>query len=179
MWLEKYISNIFASSPAKEEQREAWDMASWNSGALEITYQVLGWTAFSCWSISFYPQVILNFRRQRFILISPTTCFHFCFIIFFTTDLTKIKFSFFFRLVGFVSVVGLNFDFVLLNLIKHSSYLIYNASMYFSKAVQQQYFEEYGYGEVTSMLWSNLFNMLSMLTNSTTLILCHSVYLSS
>ncbi|KAM1014993.1 hypothetical protein ACFX13_045578 [Malus domestica] len=81
-------------------------MASWNSTPLEITYEVLGWTAFVSWSISFYPQVILNFRRK--------------------------------------SVVGLNFDFVVLNLTKHSSYLIYNASLYFSSAVQKQYFKKYG-----------------------------------
>ncbi|KAB1211747.1 hypothetical protein CJ030_MR6G007985 [Morella rubra] len=85
-------------------------MASWNSIPLEITYQVLGWTAFLSWSISFYPQVILNFRRK--------------------------------------SVVGLNFDFVLLNLTKHSSYLIYNSALYFSSAIQQQYYEKYGYGEM-------------------------------
>ncbi|XP_054802178.1 cystinosin homolog [Prosopis cineraria] len=85
-------------------------MASWNSGPLEVAYQFLGWFAFACWSISFYPQVILNFRRK--------------------------------------SVVGLNFDFALLNLTKHSSYLIYNACVYFSSAVQKQYFEEYGSGEM-------------------------------
>ncbi|KAK6928452.1 PQ-loop repeat [Dillenia turbinata] len=85
-------------------------MGEWNSIPLEITYQVLGWTAFLSWSISFYPQVILNFRRK--------------------------------------SVVGLNFDFVLLNLTKHSSYLIYNATLYFSAAVQQQYREKYGLTEM-------------------------------
>ncbi|XP_050380044.1 cystinosin homolog [Argentina anserina] len=42
------------------------------------------------------------------------------------------------------SVVGLNFDFVVLNLTKHSSYLIYNATLYFSSAVQKQYFHKYG-----------------------------------
>ncbi|KAG4927151.1 hypothetical protein JHK85_053637 [Glycine max] len=72
-------------------------MASWNSVPLHVSYEVLGWVAFACWSISFYPQVILNFRRK--------------------------------------SVVGLNFDFVMLNLTKHSSYLIYNASLYFSSAM--------------------------------------------
>lgn len=41
-------------------------MASWNWPLLEITYQVLGWTAFVSWSIGFYPQVILNFRRKRY-----------------------------------------------------------------------------------------------------------------
>ncbi|XP_061351857.1 cystinosin homolog [Gastrolobium bilobum] len=85
-------------------------MASWNSVPLQVTYEFLGWFAFLSWSISFYPQVILNFRRK--------------------------------------SVVGLNFDFVLLNLTKHSSYLIYNASLYFSSAIQKQYFEKYGYGQM-------------------------------
>ncbi|KAG4940537.1 Cystinosin [Glycine soja] len=85
-------------------------MASWNSFPLQVTYEALGWFAFVSWSISFYPQVILNFRRK--------------------------------------SVVGLNFDFVVLNLTKHSSYLIYNASLYFSSAIQKQYFEKYGYGEM-------------------------------
>uniref|UniRef100_A0A0D3CIV9 Cystinosin homolog n=1 Tax=Brassica oleracea var. oleracea TaxID=109376 RepID=A0A0D3CIV9_BRAOL len=62
------------------------------------------------WSISFYPQLILNFRRK--------------------------------------SVVGLNFDFVLLNLTKHSSYMIYNACLYFSPIIQKQYFDTYGDQEV-------------------------------
>ncbi|KAI9121615.1 hypothetical protein K1719_008648 [Acacia pycnantha] len=85
-------------------------MASWNSIPLELTYEFLGWFGFSVWSISFYPQVFLNYRRK--------------------------------------SVVGLNFDFVLLNLAKLSSYLIYNASIYFSPTVQKQYFEQFGDGEM-------------------------------
>ncbi|BBH00486.1 hypothetical protein Prudu_010480 [Prunus dulcis] len=71
---------------------------------------VMGWMAFTCWSVGFYPQVILNFRRK--------------------------------------SVVGLSFDFVVLNLTKHSSYLIYNATLYFSSAVQKQYWEKYGSGQM-------------------------------
>jgi cystinosin len=31
-----------------------------------VVYQILGWFAFTVWSISFYPQVILNYRRKRF-----------------------------------------------------------------------------------------------------------------
>lgn len=46
------------------------------------------------------------------------------------------------------SVVGLSFDFVVLNLTKHTSYLIYNASLYFSSPIQKQYYEKYGYDEV-------------------------------
>lgn len=44
----------------------------------------------------------------------------------------------------FYSVVGLNFDFLVLNMTKHSSYLIYNAAMYFSSVIQRQYHEKYG-----------------------------------
>ncbi|XP_047157599.1 cystinosin homolog isoform X4 [Vigna umbellata] len=84
-------------------------MAAWNSVPLHVSYEVMGWFAFASWSISFYPQVILNFRRK--------------------------------------SVVGLNFDFVLLNFTKHSSYLIYNASLYISSTVQKQYRNKYGQKE--------------------------------
>ncbi|KAM7509847.1 hypothetical protein LguiB_008722 [Lonicera macranthoides] len=85
-------------------------MGSWNSVHMEVLYNILGWIAFCSWSISFYPQVILNFRRK--------------------------------------SVVGLNFDFVLLNLTKHSSYLIYNASLFFSSAIHRQYRKKYGPNEM-------------------------------
>eukprot|EP01018_Ginkgo_biloba_P022486 Gb_12263 [translate_table: standard] len=85
-------------------------MGSWNSAYWEIGYQILGWFAFAAWSISFYPQAFLNYRRK--------------------------------------SVVGLNFDFLVFNLTKHSSYLIYNASLFFSPVVQQQYYEKYGYDEM-------------------------------
>ncbi|KAJ3671709.1 hypothetical protein LUZ60_007788 [Juncus effusus] len=46
------------------------------------------------------------------------------------------------------SVVGLNFDFLVLNMTKHSSYLIYNAAMFFSPAIQKQYHEKYGYNQL-------------------------------
>ncbi|CAL5370199.1 unnamed protein product [Camellia sinensis] len=39
-------------------------MASWNSVQLEVLSNVLGWSAFVAWSISFYPQIIMNFRRK-------------------------------------------------------------------------------------------------------------------
>ncbi|PON44037.1 Lysosomal cystine transporter [Parasponia andersonii] len=47
-----------------------------------------------------------------------------------------------------IPVVGLNFDFVVLNLTKHSSYIIYNVTLYFSSTVQKQNFEKYGFGEM-------------------------------
>jgi cystinosin len=39
------------------------------------------------------------------------------------------------------SVNGLNFDYVLLNIIGHSSYMIYNLGLYYSETVQQEYFK--------------------------------------
>ena len=125
-------------------------MASWNSVPLEITYHVLGWTSFLSWAMCFYPQVISNFCRKRY---------------YYNTN----KFPIFFLGLGFVSryawllilflgflcwgvcepsVVGMSFDFVVLNLTKHSFYLIYNASLFFSPTIQKQYYEKYGYGEV-------------------------------
>ncbi|KAK1270507.1 hypothetical protein QJS04_geneDACA004196 [Acorus gramineus] len=85
-------------------------MASWNSVPLEICYQTLGWIAFFSWSFSFYPQIVLNYRRK--------------------------------------SVVGLNFDYLVLNVTKHSSYLIYNAVLFFSSVVRRQYKEKYGFDEM-------------------------------
>ncbi|KAF3444517.1 hypothetical protein FNV43_RR14209 [Rhamnella rubrinervis] len=107
-------------------------MASWNSNSLGFTYEVLGWIAFTCWAIGFYPQVILNFRRK--------------------------------------SVVGLNFDFVVLNFTKHSSYLIYNVTLYFSSTVQKQYFDKYGFREMIPVAANDVaFSIHSVLLVSITL----------
>ncbi|RHN50523.1 putative lysosomal cystine transporter [Medicago truncatula] len=46
------------------------------------------------------------------------------------------------------SVVGLSLDYTILNFTKHWSYLIYNASLFFSPVIQKQYFEKYGYGQM-------------------------------
>ncbi|XP_057445610.1 cystinosin homolog [Lotus japonicus] len=46
------------------------------------------------------------------------------------------------------SVVGLSLDYEILNFTKHWSYLIYNASLFFSPAIQKQYFNKYGYAQM-------------------------------
>lgn len=46
------------------------------------------------------------------------------------------------------SVVGLNFDFPVLNLTKHTSYGIYNTVLFFSPTVQRQYREKYGFDQM-------------------------------
>ncbi|KAI5443362.1 cystinosin homolog isoform X2 [Lathyrus oleraceus] len=45
------------------------------------------------------------------------------------------------------SVVGLNFNYLLLNNTKQSLYLIYNASLYFSSTLQFQYHKKYGFDQ--------------------------------
>ncbi|EYC42084.1 hypothetical protein Y032_0544g3231 [Ancylostoma ceylanicum] len=62
---------------------------------------IVGWMYFAAWSLSFYPQIYLNFKRK--------------------------------------SVTGLNFDFLLLNLIGFSAYAIYNLLMYYDPVVQNEY----------------------------------------
>ncbi|KAK7271145.1 hypothetical protein RJT34_26797 [Clitoria ternatea] len=46
------------------------------------------------------------------------------------------------------SVVGLNFNYLLLNNTKHTLYLIYNTSLYFSPTVQFQYHQKYGFDQM-------------------------------
>ncbi|XP_057443353.1 cystinosin homolog [Lotus japonicus] len=46
------------------------------------------------------------------------------------------------------SVVGLNFNYLLLNNTKHTLYLIYNVSLYFSPAIRFQYHKKYGFDQM-------------------------------
>ncbi|VDK53168.1 unnamed protein product [Cylicostephanus goldi] len=59
---------------------------------------IVGWAYFTAWSISFYPQILLNIQRK--------------------------------------SVIGLNFDFLALNIVGFAAYSAYNLFMYLSKTVQ-------------------------------------------
>ncbi|KAJ6849956.1 putative cystinosin-like protein isoform X1 [Iris pallida] len=107
-------------------------MASWNSVPMEVAYEIVGWLAFFSWSFSFYPQVILNFRRK--------------------------------------SVVGLNFDYLVFNLTKHSSYLIYNATLFFSPVIQRQYHEKYGFDEMIPVAANDVaFSIHAVLLTAVTL----------
>lgn len=104
---------------------------------------------------------------------------------------TQFLFSFFFsrnlihgvflRLVFFFfeSVVGLNFDFLVLNLMKQSFYLMYNASMFFSPVIQWQYHEKYGYGEVVRSLFPFLSFFFFLLRTSFCLLIGSGVLYNS
>lgn len=122
-------------------------MAPWNSFPLQVIYQILGWLAFLSWSVAVYPQIILNFRRKRFLFFFLHVLSSFKFFFFFLCFLITHK-CFWFCLVNGFSVMGLSLDYTILNFTKHWSYLIYNASLFFSPVVQKQYFDKYGYGQV-------------------------------
>ncbi|KAF1765142.1 hypothetical protein GCK72_005094 [Caenorhabditis remanei] len=68
---------------------------------LAVLIQIVGWTYFAAWSVSFYPQMYLNFKRK--------------------------------------SVVGLNFDFLALNLVGFGAYAIFNLLMYYNSHVKSIY----------------------------------------
>uniref|UniRef100_A0A914HY55 Cystinosin n=1 Tax=Globodera rostochiensis TaxID=31243 RepID=A0A914HY55_GLORO len=68
------------------------------SKVISVLIIITGWVYFLAWSISFYPQIVLNFQRK--------------------------------------SVIGLNFDFLLLNVIGFCCYTVYNVMLYFDQHVQ-------------------------------------------
>ncbi|KAK4477344.1 hypothetical protein RD792_016561 [Penstemon davidsonii] len=68
------------------------------------------------------------------------------------------------------SVLGLNFDFVVLNLTKHTSYLIYNASLYFNSTVQRQYRQKFGFDQMIPVAANDVaFSVHAVLLTSLTL----------
>lgn len=76
--------------------------------ALETVSIVIGWIYFVAWSVSFYPQIYINYKRK--------------------------------------SVVGLNFDFLTLNIIGFTLYSTFNIGLYSLKGIQAEYFKRYPRG---------------------------------
>ncbi|XP_063361237.1 cystinosin homolog isoform X1 [Cydia amplana] len=73
-----------------------------HSNAIYIISYIMGWVYFAAWSVSFYPQIYVNFKRK--------------------------------------SVVGLNFDFLALNIMGFTMYSLFNCGLYFSNEIQAEYF---------------------------------------
>ncbi|CAF0837298.1 unnamed protein product [Didymodactylos carnosus] len=84
------------------------------SSTLNVFIQIIGWMYFLAWSISFYPQIILNFKRK--------------------------------------SVIGLNFDFLTLNILGHFCYSVFNVTLYSSSAVQSEYYHAHPHGVIPVLL---------------------------
>jgi len=74
------------------------------SKGLDTFSTIVGWIYFVAWSISFYPQIIENFRRK--------------------------------------SVIGLNFDFLSLNIVGFSVYGCFNVALFWITSIQDAYFDK-------------------------------------
>lgn len=88
------------------------------SRLITLLVTISGWVYFLAWSISFYPQILLNWQRK--------------------------------------SVIGLNFDFLLLNLIGFTCYTIYNVLMYFDANVQDIYVARHGHRSLIPVLLNDV-----------------------
>lgn len=104
------------------------------SSALDVIINIVGWMYFAAWSLSFYFQVVLNYRRK--------------------------------------SVVGLNFDFLALNLLGFTCYSIYNTALLFSRDVQKDYYERNTYGRIPVEYNDLFFSLHAFLLTLITVIQC-------
>ncbi|KAH1005642.1 hypothetical protein HUJ04_006585 [Dendroctonus ponderosae] len=75
---------------------------------LDIFSTTIGWIYFLAWSVSFYPQVYINWKRR--------------------------------------SVIGLNFDFLALNIVGFILYSIFNLGLYYIPEIKKEYSERYPRG---------------------------------
>ncbi|CAG2165995.1 unnamed protein product [Oppiella nova] len=75
------------------------------SKVIDTVGVVIGWIYFAAWSISFYPQMWINYKRK--------------------------------------SVVGLNFDYLGLNITGFLFYSFFNCGLFFSPLIQDQFDEKY------------------------------------
>nr|XP_022908821.1 cystinosin homolog [Onthophagus taurus] len=78
------------------------------NSALDTFSIVIGWLYFVAWSVSFYPQIYINYKRK--------------------------------------SVIGLNFDFLYLNIVGFMLYGTFNLGLYFIPEIKNEYFSRYPRG---------------------------------
>lgn len=76
--------------------------------SLDLTSTIIGWIYFVAWSVSFYPQALINWRRK--------------------------------------SVIGLNFDFLSLNIVGFILYSVFNLGLYFIPEIKDEYAVRYPRG---------------------------------
>lgn len=72
---------------------------------LILLSDICGWLYFAAWSVSFYPQIYLNWKRK--------------------------------------SVIGLNFDFVALNILGFALYSLFNGGLYWNDSIQKEFHHRY------------------------------------
>lgn len=85
-----------------------------HSYIIKVVSYIMGWIYFAAWSVSFYPQIYINFKRK--------------------------------------SVVGLNFDFLSLNIVGFIMYSMFNCALFFSEAIQVSFFNCFAFSNRTILL---------------------------
>lgn len=85
---------------------------------LYVLADIIGWTYFFCWSLSFYPQALLNYRRKR---VDGAT----------NQDV--------FGTIANFSRAGLSLDFVTLNSLAFACYSIYNLNFFWNDRIREEY----------------------------------------
>ncbi|XP_028895476.1 cystinosin homolog isoform X2 [Zeugodacus cucurbitae] len=105
-----------------------------NSEPIIYTSIMFGWIYFVAWSISFYPQIIINFKRK--------------------------------------SVVGLNFDFISLNIVGFTLYSIFNCGLYWIPAIQDEYASRHPRGLNPVLLNDVVFGLHAMFATGITIVQC-------
>ena len=86
--------------------------------AVDSLSAVIGWTYFAAWSVSFWPQIVMNWERH--------------------------------------SVVGLSFDYILLNFCGFGCYAAYNIGLFYVPSIQQEYADAHG-GSSSSVRANDVF----------------------
>ncbi|CEF60845.1 Cystinosin [Strongyloides ratti] len=124
-----------SSSPCKPLPTESFlRVKIIHSDIISYLVVITGWIYFIAWSISFYPQIYLNFKRK--------------------------------------SVVGLNFDFLLLNVIGFTCYSIYNILMYYDPYVQDLYHQIHKRSLIPVLLNDVIFAIHALFACIVTVIQC-------
>ncbi|KAK6742603.1 hypothetical protein RB195_010078 [Necator americanus] len=104
------------------------------SSLVAALVMIVGWAYFTAWSVSFYPQILLNFQRK--------------------------------------SVIGLNFDFTVFNIVGFLAYSAYNVFMYFDSNVQAQYEQAHPHSPIPVLLNDVFFPTHAFLACSFTAFQC-------
>ena len=99
--------------------------------ALATFSEVIGWVYFVAWSVSFYPQIIVNFRRKRYALLGDSKIEVHTFREYRFENIECVLKVFF-----FCSVAGLSFDFLALNITGFLCYTIFNVGLFYIPQIQ-------------------------------------------
>lgn len=130
-----HVTVILHSNAPNVDTSKAFVRVSVNKTRyLSILSFIVGWLYFLAWSISFYPQIYTNWRRQ--------------------------------------SVVGLNFDYVGLNITGFVCYMVYNCGLYFVPKIQEEYFELHPFGVIPVQLNDVVFAVHGSAVTMFTIVQC-------